>query len=58
MLLKHLKDNLIGIYILGSGVESGLKPNSDLDFLAVLSEPLTGLSKEILIQKIRPISKK
>lgn len=58
ILRKHLKNNLIGTYMFGSGVESGLKPNSDLDFLVVVSEPLTDQSKEILIQKIRPISKK
>ena len=58
ILRNHLRKNLIGIYMFGSGVDSGLKANSDLDFLVVISEPLTNQSKEILIKKIRPISKR
>lgn len=37
---KYLKNNFIGIYMFGLGVESGLKLNSDFDFLVVVFELL------------------
>lgn len=59
--LNELKDlftnDLLGVYLYGSYVESGLKTNSDIDFLVILNRDMTYQEKEQLISKIMPISK-
>lgn len=37
---KLLKDSLIGVYLFGSAVNGGLRPDSDIDILAVVDKPL------------------
>ncbi|MEX0826444.1 MAG: aminoglycoside adenylyltransferase family protein [Acidimicrobiia bacterium] len=48
-------DNL-GIYLYGSAVAGGLKPDSDLDLLVVTSRRLTRDEKRGLIDRLMPIS--
>lgn len=55
---NKLADLLLGIYLCGSAVQGGLKKNSDLDFLVVVSEKLSKKTKKQLIESIRPLSKK
>ena len=51
-----LSDGLLGIYLHGSSVVGGLKPTSDLDFVAVTSRRTTEAERRALIERLLPIS--
>lgn len=55
-IIDVLKD-IVGIYMFGSFVESELKPNSDLDFLVLVPQPLADNLKSTLIHRISPLSR-
>lgn len=48
---------LLGAYLFGSAVSSGLRPRSDLDVMAVVSSRMTTSQKEQLISHLRGISR-
>jgi predicted nucleotidyltransferase len=48
--------NVVGAYLLGSAVEGGLHPHSDLDVLVVCERALSRKEKRKLVDRILPIS--
>lgn len=58
VLSTELSKTLLGVYLCGSAVQGGLKQNSDLDFLVVVSEKLGEKTKASLIKHTRPLSKR
>ena len=48
--------NVVGAYLLGSAVDSGLRPRSDLDVLVVAERALSSEEKRKLVDGILPIS--
>lgn len=58
ILTDKLSTVLRGIYLYGSAVQGGLKENSDLDFLVVISEKLSKVKKKCLITNLTPLSRK
>jgi aminoglycoside 9-adenylyltransferase len=55
-ILGPLADKLSGLYLFGSAVSGGLRPNSDLDFLAVLNNPLEEQDRHQLVRTLLPVS--
>jgi aminoglycoside 9-adenylyltransferase len=55
-IITALAGKLSGLYLFGSAVSGGLRPNSDLDFLAVLSEPLEEKNRDELVRILLPVS--
>lgn len=53
---KVIGDNLLGVYLYGSAVTSGLKTDSDLDFLLVTQTGLTDEQKKQLIEGFLELS--
>lgn len=51
-------DAVVAIYLYGSAVAGGLRPDSDLDFALVTARRLTVLEKEHLFEDIRPLSRR
>ncbi|MEG0327437.1 MAG: DUF4111 domain-containing protein [Erysipelothrix sp.] len=58
VLVEQLDQKIKGIYLCGSAVLGGLKVNSDLDFLVVVSSSLESSQREQLIKSILPHSRK
>ncbi|MGG5372128.1 aminoglycoside adenylyltransferase domain-containing protein [Enterococcus sp. AZ196] len=58
LLSQELSEGILGIYLCGSAVLGGLKQNSDIDILVVVSEKLSKETKKSLIKKIKPLSRK
>jgi predicted nucleotidyltransferase len=51
-----LGDTVLGAYLYGSAVTSGLRPDSDLDILVISDRSLTGRERADLIRRLLPIS--
>ena len=49
---------IVGIYLYGSALAGGLRPDSDLDFALVTAYRLTVPDKEHLFEVIRPLSRR
>ncbi len=50
------QDELLGVYVYGSAVAGGLKPDSDLDLLVVTRRRLTPPEKRSMVDRLMPIS--
>lgn len=48
--------NLIALHLYGSAVEGGLKPQSDIDLLVTLREPINARQRKKLMQDLLTIS--
>lgn len=55
-LQQLLAESLFAIYLYGSAVDGGLGPESDLDVLVVVTQPLTSALREQLAQELLKIS--
>lgn len=53
-----LGDDLLGVYLHGSATLGGLRPNSDIDLLAVTARPTTDDEKRALITRITRLSRR
>ncbi|HEY4201435.1 MAG TPA: aminoglycoside adenylyltransferase domain-containing protein [Devosiaceae bacterium] len=53
---SHFQDSLLAVYLHGSAVVGGLRPNSDVDILVVVDRPMTQLSREELVAKLLAVS--
>jgi predicted nucleotidyltransferase len=53
-----LEDDLVGVYLHGSSVLGGLRPNSDLDVIAVSARRLTADEKQRLAARLAELTKK
>ncbi|WP_018183437.1 aminoglycoside nucleotidyltransferase ANT9 [Kaistia granuli] len=51
-----LQDSLLGIYLHGSAVAGGLRPQSDIDLLAVIDAPMTAAQSRSLLSTLLQIS--
>ena len=49
---------IVGVYLYGSAVDAGLKPDSDLDLFVVTDRPLTTDERRRLVQGLMPISQR
>lgn len=58
VLRDSLNSIVEGIYLCGSAVQGGLKANSDLDFLVIVSQSLNDKQRTQLINCIAPYSRK
>ncbi|WP_340610270.1 aminoglycoside adenylyltransferase family protein [Xenorhabdus bharatensis] len=56
ILQKRLAGSLVAVYLHGSVVAGGLRPNSDVDLLAVVNKPLTSEIRECLATDLMLIS--
>jgi predicted nucleotidyltransferase len=52
------RDAIVGIYLYGSAVAGGLRPDSDLDLVVVTSRRLIARERTALIDAIRPLSRR
>jgi streptomycin 3"-adenylyltransferase len=52
-----LKDAVLGVYLFGSAVAGGLRPDSDLDILAVSGRALTSAERAAVIRQLLVISR-
>ncbi|HDZ48233.1 hypothetical protein LCGC14_0209910 [marine sediment metagenome] len=53
---RVLCDSIIGIYLFGSAVAGGLKPNSDVDILVAVNSPLTCWQRKELVAQLMRVS--
>ena len=51
-----LADHLLAVYLYGSSVEGGLKPQSDVDLLVIINRDLQDAERQNLAQKLLDIS--
>lgn len=49
-------DDLLAVYLYGSAVKDGLRPQSDVDLLAVIDRPMTDVMREKLVSALMGIS--
>jgi predicted nucleotidyltransferase len=52
----ELGDDVVGVYLHGSGAFGGLHPTSDLDLLAVIRRPTTAAERRAVIERLLPLS--
>jgi predicted nucleotidyltransferase len=55
-LLDGVAAPLMGVYLYGSAVDGGLKPDSDLDLFGVIERRLTGDERRAIIEGLQPLS--
>lgn len=55
-LRNFLEDRLLAVYLHGSAVSGGLRPQSDFDLLAVVERGLTGLQRDGLLASLLQLS--
>jgi streptomycin 3"-adenylyltransferase len=53
---RCLKDSLLAIYLHGSAVTGGLRPNSDVDLLAVIEQPISHAVRIHLVNQLMAVS--
>ena len=51
-----LGSDLVAVYLYGSAVDGGLRPDSDIDLLVVTRMPLTGGARRALVERLLPLS--
>ncbi|HET7726020.1 MAG TPA: aminoglycoside adenylyltransferase family protein [Candidatus Limnocylindrales bacterium] len=51
-------DGIVGVYLFGSAIEGGLRPDSDLDLLVLSGHALRRDEKASLVDGLRPISRR
>ncbi|WP_460417022.1 aminoglycoside adenylyltransferase family protein [Pseudomonas sp. microsymbiont 2] len=56
LLSRHLGDRLLTIHLYGSAVAGGLKPESDLDLLVTVAQPLDEATRQALMLDLLTIS--
>ncbi|MDF8357578.1 aminoglycoside adenylyltransferase family protein [Ensifer adhaerens] len=56
ILQDMFEDTLVAVYLHGSAVSGGLRPSSDVDILAVVSQPTTHAQRESLVAELMQIS--
>ena len=56
VLTEQLGETLLGISLYGSAVDGGLKPNSDIDILVVISKPLMSTTRAALMKALLTVS--
>lgn len=56
LISRHLGNTLQAIHLFGSAVDGGLKPQSDIDLLVTVSEPLTNSVRQGLMMDLQAIS--
>ncbi|MCC8365766.1 DUF4111 domain-containing protein [Xenorhabdus sp. PB61.4] len=56
ILQRRLAGSLVAVYLHGSAVAGGLRPNSDVDLLVVINKPLTSEIRECLATDLMLIS--
>ncbi|XNS21520.1 DUF4111 domain-containing protein [Serratia ureilytica] len=56
VLTEQLGETLLGIHLYGSAVDGGLKPNSDIDILVVISKPLMSTTRAALMKALLTVS--
>ncbi|AJE47703.1 aminoglycoside nucleotidyltransferase ANT9 [Celeribacter indicus] len=56
ILQRSLGDALLGVYLHGSAVSGGLRPQSDIDLLAVVESELTGNQRNGLLRNLLHLS--
>lgn len=52
------RDAIVGVYLYGSAVAGGLRPDSDLDLAVVTTRRLAAGEREALIEAVRPVSRR
>ncbi|QSQ14004.1 aminoglycoside adenylyltransferase family protein [Myxococcus landrumensis] len=56
LLPRLLGDDVVGLYLLGSALNGGLRPKSDVDLMLALSRPLGDGRREALVEQLLAIS--
>jgi streptomycin 3"-adenylyltransferase len=54
---RHLAETILAIHLFGSAVEGGLKPSSDVDLLATVSEAPTEAARRALMKGLLAVSR-
>ena len=56
-LMHSVEDGVVrAVYLYGSAVVGGLRPDSDLDLFAIIGRRLTGAERQALVDRLMPIS--
>ena len=50
LIRQVFEENLVAIHLYGSAVESGLKPQSDIDLLVTIREPMDARLRETVMR--------
>jgi predicted nucleotidyltransferase len=53
---SHFAGNLSAVYLYGSAVMGGLRPNSDIDILIIVDRPTTQAGRAVLVAELMEIS--
>ena len=53
---SHFGDTLSAVYLYGSAVVGGLRPNSDIDILVIVDRPTTQTAREALVAELMEVS--
>ncbi|MGQ4878591.1 aminoglycoside adenylyltransferase family protein [Billgrantia sp. LNSP4103-1] len=56
ILLRELGETVIGIYLFGSALVGGLRPNSDVDVLAIVGRAPAGQARRRLVEALMQVS--
>lgn len=56
LIRQVFEENLVAIHLYGSAVESGLKPQSDIDLLVTIREPMDARLRETVMRELLTIS--
>lgn len=52
LLCAQLHGNIKAIYLYGSSIDGGLKPNSDIDLFVILNQPLSEVTRQSLLKSM------
>lgn len=53
---RELGDTVVGVYLFGSALRGGLRPNSDVDVLAIVSQPPAEQARGRLVEALMKVS--
>lgn len=53
---RELNESVVGVYLFGSALTGGLRPNSDVDLLVIVSEPPGEQARRRLVESLMQVS--
>ncbi|MBD3897242.1 DUF4111 domain-containing protein [Halomonas sp. ML-15] len=56
IIVRELGESVVGVYLFGSALSGGLRPNSDVDLLVIVSDPPDELARRRLVEALMTVS--
>ncbi|PAU75465.1 aminoglycoside adenylyltransferase family protein [Halomonas salipaludis] len=56
ILTRELGNSVVGVYLFGSALAGGLRPNSDVDVLAIIGQPPDALVRRRIVEALMAVS--